>query len=92
MKVKLSPRPVLYPTLQNVETVQILTEPDEDGRFIEVQVADLGDGTLNVVIAGEVERASRLDKYGNTQIRVWPTSKGEKKMTELTSNERWLKQ
>lgn len=62
-----------YVANDRTETVRLVTEPNDADEFIEVQVAELGDGSLNVVIAGEVSVSK--DSRGNPMIRVWPTAK-----------------
>lgn len=57
------------------EAVRLTTEPNDDDESIKVQVAEMGDGSLNIVIAGEVANTISRDSRGNPMIRIWPTTK-----------------
>ena len=60
----------------NISTVQLRTEPNSLKEFIEIQAADMGDGSINIVIFGTIGNPER-DSRGNPLIRVWPTTKPE---------------
>lgn len=62
---------------QPVKSLRITTEPNNLDEFIEMQVAELRDGSLNVVLAVGTESSIGRDSRGNTTLRLWPTAKGQ---------------
>lgn len=61
--------------LGETKSIRLTTEPNNLGEFIEIQVAELRGGSLNVVVSGELQREMRFDSHGNQIIHVWPTAK-----------------
>lgn len=65
----------VHQNLNQVRSMSLVTEPNNLGEFIEIQVAELRDGSLNVVIAGQPGLNNTTDSRGNFTMRVWPTVK-----------------
>lgn len=63
-----------YVANEHVVALRLVTEPNNLDEFIEVQVAELRDGSLNIVVFGTVGNPAR-DKHNNPIIRVWPSKK-----------------
>lgn len=60
---------------KGVSSLRIVTEPNNLGEFIEVQVAQLRDGSLNVVMAGTPHATLPRDQRGFYSLRIWPAAK-----------------